>query len=325
MNKEYNGYVVRFFKKGNSVYTKLSNNCGINKISLFEKRGFIIDETSIICRYDKYLDVLSRNRNELKNTVVSEDSIEYFYGFTYGLKSLYVVNLNKSFIDKWSNYDAVNLIKYYVNTRNDKDKNTVYEDTLVNTGWVDFGVSKDITKEEVKKITKGREHTGIYKDAMRVLNHRKLKYADKIEMLESVKAYEEKIDGYLKDCRYKILETAAIDYLGLYSYNKLRELLKVKYDGCEVEADFIEKLLLGCDSQDFDSGFLYFKPVDENMKEQLVNVSELDETRYKTYLNLDVELWSGQSTTIKKYIGKAAVKILKEEYGEDIDYITKLD
>ena len=115
-----------------------------------------------------------------------------------------------------------------------------FSNKLVECGLGNIYIDEDITKEEVKKITKGHESSHIFEEMWHALNAQKLS-GDEINFLaEEVKKYEDKIQEIIDKYSDEILisingmedGTYGLDlgFLNIYTenpqYNERKGLLK---------------------------------------------------------------------------------------------------
>ncbi len=133
--------------------------------------------------------------NGIKDGEVEIDpaSIETFYGYD----GVYAVNLTKSFVGNWWGYDCPVLSRYTVNKNYETNWTGLdfvyFQNILVEFSWSGACIGKDITEEEVKIFSEGREDTLIYKEMMNTLNSRDVTEESVSEMEAWIKDYESKI------------------------------------------------------------------------------------------------------------------------------------
>lgn len=113
--------------------------------------------------------------NDIKNDDIEVDpqSLNTFYGYDGYGDTRTVATLTRGFVNDWWNRDCPMLFRYTPNKDDSRSilgmKLPCFSRSLVETSFTGTYIDETITEEEVRLLTRDREHTTIYKEMQNVL------------------------------------------------------------------------------------------------------------------------------------------------------------
>ena len=292
------GYSYRI-GRGQEVRRNRSDDCG---------------EYPMIVSANYIMDFLYQNKVRDVDIWVDPKSVDVFYTYNNNVS----INLTPSFVAEWWNYDCPNL---YRNTPN-KDRSTNmmgdpichFSNQLIESSFSDDYIDEDITREEFEKLTKGYEHTGIYKSIKNVLDAREVKDDEKKveEIRKAVNDFDARVQKAIDDNEGEIL-----DFLKKEFKDRVTILPPEKINP-KNGRDFIIN-----DNFGLDCGFLNIKTTSKEYVENRGLLRSLDRST-APWMSVNMPYLS-QSLTLQREEFNKVQEIVKRETGIALYCNTMLD
>ncbi|OPX89462.1 MAG: hypothetical protein A4E53_01539 [Pelotomaculum sp. PtaB.Bin104] len=300
---------ILFFKKGSSIYCK---------VKLFDRYGFTYrrgsrrnirfnqdhdcKEYPLIVNFNIFYDFLEANKVKDSEVEIDPNSLDVFYGYTdYNGTERYAVKLTKKFVDGWWVADCPHLYRYAVNKDGHINwagfKLPYFTNNLVETGWNGNYIDPDITEEEARALTQGREELKVCKEIMSVIKSRDITEEQVKELENWINDYEAKIQQAINNNKFTIIWHIA----DMFEENG-------------------EERCFG-----LDCGFLniYTENPEYNDKKMLLKNLPYSKSRAQ-WLNVKMPYESQSLTVMKKEFQKVK-EVVKAETGETLYCLTQLD
>lgn len=327
-------YKVKFISKKNRPYVKMTSvvKDDIKHIVLRNSYNVVENEDYIEFPFRVFDKLIDLNCISLSDIIVDKESEKCFYGFMKGDTMTFAVSLTGYFVETWWEYDCPKLIKYYPNIKDNTNwigfNFPYFENTLVYWDFHGVEVDEGITEEEYNRLSANHKNTEISNTMKLTLESNRLSKEEKKSLLDSILSFENTVSEKINENMEEILREACIDYLGNKSIfdGQFNELKKDNPDCDNVK--ILRGILSKNEPQILDCGFLYFYPDYSEKNKHLVEayVSCRDVLEGRPWDSMDVpSIWNGQSTTIKRCIGRVVCRMMKEKYGIGLRYDTVLD
>lgn len=293
-----------YYRTGNRVAVKLNLNS--NRLTYRVGRGREIKRNKgadnklypYILSVGYIDDFLYQNEVRDVDLLVDPNSVDQFYSYRNEVS----VNLTPAFVDKWWNYDCPDLKRHVPN----KDRSTNmmgmpichFTSTLIESSWTTDFIDDRITPEEAAALTKGYEHTKLYKSIQNTLKAQTLKKNETAinEIRERVNAFNDQVQKVIDDYKSEVFE-----YLADVFFDRVKE----------IERDASGKItnLKLNDNFGLDCGFVHIRTTDKDYMENLNILRQLDSSYYP-WMSIRLPYLS-QSVTVEKEVFKKVKEIVK--------------
>lgn len=359
-------YKVHFVKSGNTPFVEIEKINGT--FSSFSTRSnqrvsFLDGKLRMNIKHlDRFM---GDNDIKSKDVLAVANSYDHFYGYrTYSDNEVFFINPTKTHIDEWWNLDCPDFYRFEINKSSSENgfglQFVYWENKLIESSWSGAYVDEDITEEEARFLSQGKENTVIAKEIQRVLASKKVsdKDAEKVidRAIEIVDQIQECIDRNSEEILMKsLIELNKSEIIldepygsfkeklneGLINKEEMEDILaknnivdlnkNINENPIQVLKDKISEKEVAA----FDCGWIYFRfrdeEKDELLKNAYANKNKLENKEKKEKvsfyngefcLNL---LWNGQSTTLKRVVAEFASKIIQKELNYSLSLRTVLD
>lgn len=292
-------YKFCYFKSRNSVFIKCrfkeKNYNYWSGIRLSRNNGEDRDVYPFKIPATDLDEFLRANGIKYDEVTIDPASIPQYYCFDNKV----AVNLTPAFVRKWWNSDCPQLWRVMPNTDNSTNCLEVYlpefMHNLVECGLGTVYVSKEITADEVSRLTKGYEDTIIAKEMFAVLKARDTSEEEKDRVLSWVKSFEEKIQRVIDNNKETIK-------------NHLIEMYPTRIESVE---PFRMDEFFG-----LDCGFLYVYTTDPEYISKKRVARNLSSNRSD---HMDVRFpYYFQSTTVQREMFDKVKEVVKNSLGIDL-------
>lgn len=304
---------VLYYRSGTgvSVKVKLSNTGysyreGRGK-EVRRNKGADKEEYPLIISLSYIEDFLSGNGVANEDVLVDKQSLDTFYQFGTKLSA----NLTPKFVEDWYNYDCPDL--YRLSSNKEQGLSWIGEPLphfctkLVEVSWSSTYVNEGVSEEEVNKLTKGREHTGIATELTTMLKSKAMRLTGEADALEQeINEYDEKIQKVIHEHASTILEGVAKAFP-----ERMIHFSKQPVD-FKINDDF-----------GLDCGYINIRSKDDVYTEKRKMLSNVF-SDVADWMSISLPLYS-QSTTLNKVQFDVAAQVVRNELGIELFAHTVMD
>lgn len=313
-----------FYRTGNRVAVKLKwNNSGYTyaigrKREIRLNQGTDCGEYPMIVSVSYIDDFLYQNKVRNEDILVAPESVDFFYAFDSKIS----VNLTPSFVNTWWNYDCPDLYKKTPNKNRFTNMLGMtinhFSNKLVESSWTADYIDEDITEDEVRLLTKGREHTRMYASMRNVLQARKLK-EDK-ERVDELKTKVHNFDAHVQS----VIDKNRFEILAFLAEKFKERVVLEKVVGIddELTPDMLDGMRIN-DNFGLDCGFLNIMTTDKSYGENRGILRNLDSNEFP-WMRLKLPYESQSLTLMRKEFEKVKEVVLRET-GIELYATTVLD